>query len=210
LIPPHLLAFKPVRLTSGTHTGVVYVMPDHFGLGAAGDWLRVPLSGRSAERLARQMGWLLPTRKIVDAIWEAPGTVRLAMTGRTPREGETRNAMRLWLEANAADARAVGDRDGTIVAGHRKSYTVGRASLAEPGNDVIYDGRDAAGNRIQTVENNHSHALGYVDYSQVPRFLAADMEVDGGWRRVADVAADPELAGLVSHNGPFTPYGYRV
>ncbi len=74
-IPDFLRTLKPVRLTfkpanQDTLIAIIYVMPDYIAIGSDENFLRIPLTYSSATTIAREFGFSLPTRKIVDAIYE--------------------------------------------------------------------------------------------------------------------------------------------
>src|SRR5207253_2851968 len=51
------------------HVGECEVSVDYLGVGSAGDFVRMPMTPMTAQRLAEKWGCVLPTRKLVDAIY---------------------------------------------------------------------------------------------------------------------------------------------
>ena len=73
-LPSFLRHLIPVRLQGTTASGrtadvTVCVLPDYLSLGSDSDYMLLPMSLPVAARLAQRFGFLLPTRKIVDAIY---------------------------------------------------------------------------------------------------------------------------------------------
>lgn len=81
-IPGFLCAFVPVSATitdsaGKLHRAVFYVSPDYISLGSDTDWARIPLTPMAAQKIADHFVCFLPTRKMVDLIYQA-ATVKLA------------------------------------------------------------------------------------------------------------------------------------
>jgi hypothetical protein len=74
-IPEFLRNLKPVRLNYATAdkneiNAVIWVMPDYLAIGSNEDFLRIPLNYNTAIKIANEWGFILPTKKIVDAVYE--------------------------------------------------------------------------------------------------------------------------------------------
>jgi hypothetical protein len=177
-----------VPITGGGHHGVLRVATDYVG---------APASAVSAQRLADSYGALLPTRKMVDAIWAA-APIKLVPE---PIPGGTAQpaAQATALHQAMIDSQVAG-RSG-LVAGHKKDVVL--SAKLVPGKVGIYGWHQPSGKPIQPLYLGHSSS--YADYSQGVRLVAPTMTVDGVERPVADVMADPALAALVSDEGPLAP-----
>ncbi len=74
-VPNFLRTLKPVSLTNEikgfTHVLTVYVTPDYLAVGGDTNFLRLPLTPVTAQRIADLAYCSLPTTKLVDAIWNA-------------------------------------------------------------------------------------------------------------------------------------------
>ena len=64
-------------------TGTVWVMPDYLAIGKDDDFLRMPLSLPDALTICDEYGFVLPTRKIVDAVYQQ-ASLHLAPKPMTP------------------------------------------------------------------------------------------------------------------------------
>ena len=48
----------------------IFVMPDYLAIGSDSDFLRIPMNLHTARAVADRFGFVLPTRKMVDAIYD--------------------------------------------------------------------------------------------------------------------------------------------
>lgn len=181
-----------VPISGGGHSGKLRVTTDYIASSA---------SAVSAQRLADSYGALLPTRKMVDAIWAA-ADVKLVpdpIPGGTALPANQATAQhRAMIEAQLAG------RSGLLIAGHKKDVVI--SSGLPVGKVAIYGWHQPSGKPIQSLYLGHSSS--YADYSQGVRLVAPEMTVDGVSMRVADVLADPALAPLVSDEGPLASPRY--
>ena len=74
-LPEFLRSLKPVVLQREFHDGsviiaTVFVMPDYLAIGSDDDFLTIPMNLHTATAIASQFGFMLPTPKIVDAIYD--------------------------------------------------------------------------------------------------------------------------------------------
>jgi len=82
-LPAFMRRLQPVTLSADlpggrTVTATICVMPDYLAIGADGDFLRIPMSLHTAAEIATRFGFVLPTRKMVDAIYRQCGLPPLA------------------------------------------------------------------------------------------------------------------------------------
>ncbi|RMF92749.1 MAG: hypothetical protein D6736_02855, partial [Nitrospinota bacterium] len=66
LTPVHLSYTPPGRKPL---QATIWVMPDYLAIGSDADFLRIPLSYPAAITIANTFGFVLPTCKMVDAIY---------------------------------------------------------------------------------------------------------------------------------------------
>ncbi|MBW8865474.1 MAG: hypothetical protein JF609_11260, partial [Verrucomicrobia bacterium] len=80
-VPDSLRKFCPVAVTNifegTTNIATFFVAPDYLAIGSDADYLLMPVSPNNAQRIADEIGCVLPTRKMVDAIYAA-AEVKLA------------------------------------------------------------------------------------------------------------------------------------
>ena len=87
-VPDFLRKLCPVTVTNitdgVTNTGTFYVTPDYLAIGLDADYLLMPISGNTAQRIADRLNCVLPTRKMVDEIYAA-AELKLAPSPSRPR-----------------------------------------------------------------------------------------------------------------------------
>ncbi len=81
-MPAFLRKLKPVTLQQTLESGrvataTIFVTPDYVAIGSDDDFLRIPMALPTAEEVATRFGFVLPTTKMVDAIFQQ-SEVRLA------------------------------------------------------------------------------------------------------------------------------------
>jgi len=176
-----------VPVSYGGHNGVVRVTQDYMG---------APANAEQAQALADSYGALLPTRKLVDAIWAAAD---LKLAPQPIPNGTALPADQAAMQHQAMIEQQKAGRGGRLIAGHKKDIVLTHKLV--PGKVAIYGWHQLNGKPIQPLFLGHSSS--YRDYSQGVRLVAPTMLVDGVERPVADVLTDPTLAGLLSDEGHF-------
>lgn len=191
----------PVDLSEGTLRGRVWVVPDYLAIGSDRDWIRVPMTVRSAKAIARAASAVLPTKRLVDAI-QLAASRRISSPymppGRDMASVEYFAAHHAAIEERRLHA---GGRLGELVSGPKKDIVLSRRSQSEPGRTPIYGWFTDDGHAIQGLSLLHDDR--YVDYAHGVRLVLRTMEVDGSEADLLDVLADPERAPLVSDEGAF-------
>jgi hypothetical protein len=196
-VPDHLRRGRTIELEHDGHRAQVEVMPDYLAVGSNEDFVRIPMTPRTAQALADQTGAVLPTRKVVDAVWEQ-ADVRLdprpmrQERERTSTFAEHDAMIRAQLARNETEP-------GALIAGHKKDVVNTRRLTQRPDHVAIYGWHLANGKPIQGLSTVHHGS--YVDYSHGVRLMSGRMTVDGRSMTAAEVLADPNLAGLLSHEG---------
>lgn len=212
-IPDFLRKLCPVTVTNVadglTNTGTFYVTPDYLAIGSDTDYLLMPISGNTAQRIADQLNCVLPTRKMVDEIYAA-AEVKLAPSPIPPTAAMT--TVPVFTNHNEivrAQRNAVLDAHplGALVAGHKKDVVV-TARLNTVTNKIAIYGwhRLTNGTAIQPLYLGH--VSWWVDYSQCIRLVSQAMFVNGKMMTVTQVLADPKLCGLISDEGAITNARY--
>ncbi len=228
-VPPFLRRLCAVSVTnvagSRTNTGTFFVAPDYLAVGSDEDFFRAPMTPATAQRIAGQLGCILPTPKMVDAIYAA-AEVKLAPLPIAPSAAMTtvavfalHNEMVRTQRVESLAARPL----GALVAGHQKDVVICPQLAGAPGKVAIYGWHRTNGTAIQPLYLGHS--AGWVDYSQCVRLARQSMILNGATTTVARVLADPGLCGLLSDQGvvanpcystneieftPGGPFGERV
>jgi hypothetical protein len=204
-VPDFLRKLRPVQVTNivdgHTNTATFYVTPDYLAIGSNEDYFLMPISPNTAQRIADTLGCRLPTRKMVDAI-HAGAELKLSPSPIPPsaamitvavfsNHNETIRAQRLAeLKAHPL---------GALVAGHKKDVVVSAGLATAPGKVAIYGWHRTNGIAIQPLYLKH--AATWVDYSQCIRLVQQVLLVNGERRTIAELLADPRMAGLLSDEG---------
>lgn len=205
-IPPFLRTLVPVRLeargaSGATHRAIIWVTPDYLSIGSDDDYLRIPLTRPTAVTIARELGFVLPTRRIVDEI-HRQADVRLEPMPLPP--GPTMRSSEYYLRHNGMIQKALGGRaPGKLVAGHKKDVVLtGRLTGDE--RIAIYGWHRLGGRPIQPLSTVHDAR--YADYSHGIRLVYQTACVDGKPMSIYDVLENRELAPLLTYEGWMTRF----
>jgi hypothetical protein len=204
-IPQFLRQLVPVHL-SGTAMGgqhldiTLCVAPDYAAVGSDQDFLRIPMGLDTALSVATRFGFVLPTREMVDVIY-AQSRAHLDPEPMTP--GAEMTSTEYYVRHNRGIDRQRRDRDfplGALLTGHKKDLVLTDRLRRKPGRVAIYGWHRAGGQPIQPLST--VHGAGYADYSHGIRLVSATVYVNGEPRSIFDALEDPDLAPLLSDEGP--------
>ncbi len=211
--PPFLKNWQAVQLEGGGHKGTIWVTPDFLSIGSDADFVRMPMAAMTAQRVADAWNCILPTMKMVDAIY-AQAKVKIVASNLKPG---AKMSSTEWLK-NHNDKCEKGRKGaalGQLMAGHKKNVVLAQDLLSAKN----WHGRPAPKKRVaiygwwlwnKIIQGSTSpHALVFVDYAQGIRLVKNTMTVDGQQKKVADVMRDPQLCAVVSKTGkPITVIRY--
>jgi hypothetical protein len=207
-IPNFLRKLCPVQVTNlfngRTNRATYYVTPDYLAVGSDDDYLLIPLSPNTAQRIADVTACSLPTRKMVNDIYAA-APLKLAPSPIPPSAAMTTVPVFTNHNAIVRSQRAEHLKDfplGTLVAGHQKDVVISARLASASGKVAIYGWHQTNGTPIQPLYLGH--AATWVDYSQCTRLVQNTMTVNGTNTTIAHVLAEPELCGLLSDEGPLS------
>jgi hypothetical protein len=179
------------------------VMPDYLAIGSDDDFIRMPMTPQTAQRIADEFGCVLPTRKMVGAI-DAQAGLRLAPQPMT----EAREAVGTFLEHHRIiEKQRNGNPLGQLITGIKKDIVLTPRIFEKPQRLAIYGWRQLDGKPIQPLTIVHWDR--YVDYSHGARLVRNSMEVAGKQMKIDELLADPQRCGLVSDEGPMNPPRYQ-
>jgi hypothetical protein len=204
-LPTFLRWLKPVRmkarLSDGRRvTATICVMPDYLAIGADRDFLRIPMNLHSATEVATRFGFVLPTPKMVDAIYRQS---RAHLTPQPMQAGPQMRSTDYYLRHNrriAEQRLRLGITLGALISGHKKDVVISNRLATHPDRIAIYGWHKPDGKPIQPLST--VHGVNYADYSHGIRLVSDVMYLDGKPASVHDVLQDPELASLLSDEGP--------
>jgi hypothetical protein len=178
---------------------VLHVTPDYVCVGDDADFVRVPLRPCSAERVAKEAGAVLPTTRIVDAIYEqaaAQLTSPRLPEGRwmqsTTWIGEHDRAIEIRRERAAAPL-------GALCAGHKKDLVLTARLGWAAGRVAIYGWHRRDGSVIQPLSVKHDAR--YADYTHGVRLVSDAALLDDERVSLGTLLSDRRLAELVSDEG---------
>jgi hypothetical protein len=203
-LPAFLRQLQPVELqhTYGdgtTITATICVMPDYLAVGSNDNFLRVPMNLYTATTLARQFGFILPTRKMVDAIYQQSA---YHLRPEPMKPGPWMHSITYYRKHNRkikAQRLALGEPVGQLVSGHKKDVVMTNRLLRRRKRIAIYGWHRLNGIPIQPLSTIHSAR--YADYSHGIRLVSDTVFIDGEPWSIYTVLEDPELAWILSQEG---------
>jgi hypothetical protein len=178
----------------------VFVMPEYLAVGSDEDFLRVPMNLYTASTIATRLGFVLPTRKIVNAIYRQSA---IHFSPEPMQAGPQMTSTAYYQTHNqkiAEQSRKLGVKPGDLVSGHKKDVVVTRRLGVNPGKIAIYGWQRLNGEPIQPLSTVHGAC--YADYSHGIRLISEKVEVDGVAKSIYDVLKDPVLSQALSDEGP--------
>lgn len=203
-IPDFLRHLAPIRLTghfpSGRTVHVTFcTLPDYLAIGSDEDFMLIPMRLQTALVVADSYGFLLPTTKMVDAIYEQ-ASLRLAPQP-LPAGAEMRSTDYYWRHnQRVAEQRSnFGLSLGVLTAGDKKDLVLSNRLWRNPRQLAIYGWHRAIDRPIQPLST--IHGAHYVDYSHGVRLVAPVVYVDGEARSLLDILKDTQLASMLSDEG---------
>ncbi len=179
-------------------TVTVCVTPDYLAVGDARDFLRVPMGLPAAALIADRFGFLLPTTRIVDAIFVQAAQ---RLSPRPMQAGPQMSSTAYFRDHNATVEGQRGARaNGMLVAGQKKDIVLSNRMATAPGRVAIYGWHQGNGRPIQPLSTVHGAT--YSDYSHGVRLVSETAYVNGRPQSLSALLEDPTYAALLSSEGP--------
>jgi hypothetical protein len=213
--PDFMKKFVPITFTDGTQTLTLHVTPDYLCIGTDQDFLRMPMKPGTAQPIADTFDCMLPTSKMVDAIF-AQAKVNLEMIA-LPNNYYDVAQFKEHNDKIEAARKAAGHTLGELIDNLKKDLIISK-HLAKPENRKWLHfhgwhwgksaGKAKAGKLVQeyTGAASSPHDINWVDYSHGVRLVKNDvLSSTGGPQRMKDVLQDKAAAKLLSLDGPFDP-----
>lgn len=201
-VPSFLNRLTAVTVNSKSGDGravnaTVYVTPDYLAIGSDDDFFYVPLNYYSATLIATRLGCILPTPRIVDAIYDqAVHHLKPAPLPASPLMGTN---LYMAEHKEKVDAQRRGFALGDLISGHKKDLVLTNRLAQIPGRVAIYGWHLATGHPIQPL--SLVHGARYVDYSHGVRLVASVVNIGGVARSIYDALQDLNLAPALSREG---------
>lgn len=208
-IPAFWNTFVPIQVQGKTKSGEIalieyLVAPDYLSLGTDQDFIRIPLAPLTAQKIADAMACLLPTKRMVDQIYEkAP--VKLDPRPYQPKIGEPgREDSRIYKLINdkiqGQLLKLPSFKLGTLLGGHKKDVVITNQLLKNPKKVAIYGWHTAIGKPIQPLYLGHGDY--YVDYSHGIRLVANRCKVNGVEMDLGEVLRHKDYGSLLTGDAP--------
>jgi hypothetical protein len=180
------------------------VSSDYLSIGTDADWSRVPLTAMAAQQIADSFQCFLPTRKIVDDIYQAARVKLAPMPMFAFRDSPvTMYQHHLIIE---------GLRNGKkgLIAGIKKDVVIAAllTRSAKPNRIAIYGWHQLNGKPIQPLYAGHVNW--YVDYSHGVRLVKRTIQINGRPYDYVQVMQDPVLRKLICDEADCDVYRYTT
>ncbi len=201
-VPSFLKRLRPVTVNAQGNDGravtaTVWVTPDYLAIGSDDDFFYVPLNYYSATRIAARLGCVLPTPRIVDAIYDQ--SVHRLKPAPLPAGPLMATNLYMAEHKEKVDAQRRGFAPGELISGHKKDLVLTNRLARMPGRVAIYGWHLATGRPIQPL--SLVHGARYVDYSHGLRLVASLVDIGGVERSIYDALQDSKLASALTDEG---------
>ena len=202
--PTFLRHTKPVSLTGYSADGkpvsvTLCVAPDYLAIGSDSDYLYVPMRLKTAIAVADRYNSVLPTPKIVDAIYEQ---ARVHLQPQPLPAGDTmRTTGYYWHHSEIVreQRESAGAPLGALTAGDKKDLVLTNRFWSHLARVAIYGWHHPDGQPIQPLSTVHGSR--YADYSHGVRLVSGVAEVNGVATSLLDDLQNPKLAPVLSDEG---------
>jgi hypothetical protein len=204
-IPHFLTKLIPVvlgcRLSTGASlTATIFVAPDYLAIGSDDDFLRIPMNLHTAIIIADRFGFILPTKRMVDAIYLQS---RFHLVPQPLMAGPLMKSTQYYSMHNRMieeQSKTLGVRLGSLVSGDKKDIVITNLLAKNEGKIAIYGWHRGAGNPIQPLST--VHGANYADYSHGVRLVSNRVLINGELRSVYDILRTPSTSRILSDEGP--------
>lgn len=192
----YVLRWSPVTLRLGTRTLQIEVSSDVLRIGDAEDSVRVATTCRTAQLVADEVGAVLLTPAIVDAIWQQADHRVPVMT--QPGDSTMADTSRFLLHHQRVEDWITRERiDGGLIANVGKEIVLHSALWNRPDRCAIYGWFDGVGRPIQRL-NYWSHCVDFTDYENMPRFARRRCVLNGQPDDLGRLYQDPEIGPMLA------------
>lgn len=179
-----------------------FVIPDYISIGSNEDYFYIPMTPILAQKVAYLMNSSLPTKKMVDLIYEqasiklipipiAPTKAMTAVPVFKAHNNMVQEQLVPYLKQHSTGELTAGNKKDIIIS--TKIYTEKTAKV------VIYGWHHLNGKAIQPIYNKHSNT--WADYSHGVRLVQNKVFINGKKTTLQKVLADPKLCLLLSDEG---------
>lgn len=206
-LPKFLRRLVPITWSGQLPTGrqvkvTVCVAPDYLAVGSDDAFLFVPLTLSSALAVASRFGLVLPTTRIVDAIYQK---AKVRLTPQPLPAGPEMHSTAYFNEHNhliLEQRSQLGAPLGELTSGYKKDLVLTPRLWAKPERVAIYGWHRNDSEPIQPLST--FHGARYADYSHGVRLVGSIAWIDGVPHSIFDVLEDRDLAWALSDEGPIS------
>ena len=192
-IPSFLAKFERVKIeikdsiSGNIINAYIFVSTDYLCIGTDEDWARIPLTPMSAQQIADRFHCFLPTKKIVDEIYNH-AKVKLEPI---PMYAFRDSSITMWQHHLMIEGQRK-SRKG-LIAGIKKDIilTDRLEQNYKPNRVAIYGWHKLDGKPIQSIYTGHVNW--YVDYSHGVRLIYNKVLINKKWIHYEDVLNDKAL-----------------
>ena len=192
------------EINSKNYELTFFTVCDYMAIGSDQDYLYIPMTPSTAQYLADHLDCTLPTKKMVDIIYNK-AEIKLHPQPIPPSDKMTTvPVFKQHTDSIKQQIFQIGfDRSAdNIIAGHKKDIIISNKIYSTDRNYdrvVIYGWHLSKNNPIQPMYNGHI-AL-YADYSHGIRFISNLVLINGDSIQIDDILKDPNLSILLSNEG---------
>jgi len=197
LIPVQL---KHVLANGRTVIATVFVMPDYLAIGSDKDFLRIPMNLYTATTIVARFGFVLPTKKIVDAIYDQSSYHFQPQPLPPGPQMRSTEYYRIHNEMIEEQSLARDIPVGELVSGDKKDVVITNLLARKPGRIAIYGWHRSTGAPIQPLST--VHGARYADYSHGIRLVSDVAVLNGELRSIYAILEDSSQAKVLSNEGP--------
>jgi hypothetical protein len=193
-----VLLSTPTGESAGTQV-VVCVTPDYLAVGSDRNYFLTPMRLQTALAVAARFHFMLPTPKMVDAIY---AQARTHLVPRPLPASDTMRTTAYYAEHNQLvylQRADVGSGLGELIAGDKKDLVLTNRLWNFPDRVAIYGWHRPDGSAIQPLSTVHGWR--YADYSHGVRLISDTAYVNGKPKPLVELLQDPSTATIVSGEG---------
>jgi len=198
-LPRFLRRLVPIKLNHESVDATIFVMPEYLAIGDDHDFLRIPMNLHTAAAIADRFNFVLPTKKMVDAIYDQ-SHCRFVPQPLPPGDRMTSTSYyRAHNDMIDKQSQARGFTPGALMAGHKKDVVLTNRLRSKRDRIAIYGWHRAVGDPIQPLST--VHGAGYADYSHGIRLVSKTVLIDGRPRPLSAILENASLATVLSDEG---------
>lgn len=214
-VPSFLRKLKKVssisRINNHDYSVDFFVLSDYIAIGSNEDYMYIPMTPILAQRVANLLKCTLPTRKMVDLIYQN-AQIKLEPQPIPPTKAMTTVPVFIThneLVKTQLTPYLVQHNNSELTAGNKKDVIISTKIYSEKTPKVvIYGWHKLDGKAIQPLYNKHTNT--WADYSHGIRLIQNKIWVNGKRTTIAKVLADPILNQLLSDEGVIEKAYYPI